>query len=234
MFNFMNKKAQATPVVAREQTSVIEEELIYGAARREAFWKKFGTAGWVFGGFGCIMAAIVAASHETPAPVLVPFDPSTGMALPMVNLEAISVQQRDAVVQSLVYSYVRDRETFNQLDNDVRVRSVLERSSGAALESMRSLWSSENPDYPERKYGPRARMDVEVLSVTLITEDRATVRIRKRLADDDGVTQGLFTVTLAFRYETTEARSLDEVWTNPFGFSVYEYGIASDRLEDHQ
>ena len=49
-----------------------------------------------------------------------------------------------------------------------------------------------------------------------------------------GVTQGLFTVTLAFRYETTEARSLDEVWTNPFGFSVYEYGIASDRLEDHQ
>ena len=234
MFSFKNKKAQATPVVAREQASVIEEELIYGAARREAFWKKLGTAGWVFGGFGCIMAAIVAASHETPAPVLVPFDPSTGMALPMVNLEAISVQQRDAVVQSLVYSYVRDRETFNQLDNDVRVRSVLERSSGAALESMRSLWSSENPDYPERKYGPRARMDVEVLSVTLITEDRATVRIRKRLADDDGVTQGLFTVTLDFRYETTEARSLDEVWTNPFGFSVYEYGIASDRLEDHQ
>lgn len=36
------------------------------------------------------------------------------MALPMVNPEAISVQQRDAVVQSLVYSYVRDRETFNQ------------------------------------------------------------------------------------------------------------------------
>ena len=101
MFNFKNKKAQATPVVARDQASVIEEELIYGAARREAFWKKYGTAGWVFGGFGCIMAAIVAASHETPAPVLVPFDPSTGMALPMVNLEAIAVQQRDAVVQSL-------------------------------------------------------------------------------------------------------------------------------------
>ena len=74
-------------------------------------------------------------------------------------------------------------------------------------------------------------MDVEVLSVTLITEDRAQVRLRKRLQDNNGETQGLFTVTLAFRYDTTEARSLEEVWTNPFGFSVYEYAITSDRSE---
>ena len=60
------------------------------------------------------------------------------------------------------------------------------RSLRWALASMRSLWSSENPDYPERKYGPRARMDVEILSVTLITEDRAQVRLRKRLADEAG------------------------------------------------
>ena len=117
------------------------------------------------------------------------------------------------------------------LDNDLRVRSVMARSEGAAQTSMRDLWSSGNPDYPERKYGPRARMDVEVLSVTPITNDRAQVRLRKRLKDDDGETQGLFTVTLAFRFETDEARSLDEVWTNPFGFTVYEYAITSDRLE---
>ena len=225
-----NKKAKAASV-APKMVSETEEELIYGERRRGAFWQKFGIAGWGFGALGCLMAAVVAASHETPAPVLVPFDPSSGMALPTANLQAISLDHRDAVVQSLVHSYVRDRETFNQLDNDVRVRSVIDRSSGAALASMRSLWSSENPDYPERKYGPRARMDVEILSVTLITEDRAQVRLRKRLADDGDITEGLFSATLAFRYETTEARPLDEVWTNPFGFSVYEYAITSDRLE---
>lgn len=234
MLNRLKKKAKPSPQVATEQVSVIEEELLYGAARREAFWKKFGTVGWAFGGVACLMAVAVAASHETPAPVLVPFDPSSGMALPQVNLQAVSLNQRDAVVQSLVYSYVRDRETFNQLDNDLRVSSVLDRSSGAAESSMRSLWSSSNPDYPEKKYGSRARMDVEVLSVTLITEDRATARIRKRLTDDQGTTEGLFTVTLAFTYETDEAKTLDQVWNNPFGFSVYEYGIVSDRLEDRQ
>lgn len=225
-----SRRAKAAPF-APKMVSETEEELIYGERRRGAFWQKFGIAGWGFGAFGCLMAAVVAASHETPAPVLVPFDPSSGMALPTANLQAISFDHRDAVVQSLVHSYVRDRETFNQLDNDVRVRSVIDRSSGAALSSMRSLWSSENPDYPERKYGPRARMDVEILSVTLITEDRAQVRLRKRLADDGGITEGLFSATLAFRYETTEARPLDEVWTNPFGFSVTEYAITSDRLE---
>ena len=27
-------------------------------------------------------------------------------------------------------------------------------------------------------------------------------------------------------------RSIDEVWTNPFGFTVLEYSIRSDRLEN--
>ncbi|MBM3603272.1 MAG: type IV secretion system protein [Alphaproteobacteria bacterium] len=213
------------------RVSETEEELIYGERRRGAFWMKFGVAGWGFGAVGCIMAAVIAASHETPAPVLVPFDPASGMALPMANLQTISMNNRDAVVQSLVHSYVRDRETYSMLDNDIRVRSVLDRSSGAALQSMRALWSSDNPNYPQTRYGPRARMDVEVLSVTLITNDRAQVRLRKRLQDDSGVTQGLFTATLAFRYDTNKARPLDDVWTNPFGFSVYEYAINSDRLE---
>lgn len=225
-------RRKTTPAAApAPMVSVIEEELIYGERRRAAFWQKFGMAGWAFGATGCLLAALIAASHETPAPVLVPFDPSSGMALPMVNLQTIAMTNREAVIQSLVHAYVRDRESYSMLDNDLRVRSVMARSEGAAQASMRDLWSSENPDYPERRYGPRARMDVEVLSVTPITNDRAQVRLRKRLKDDDGETQGLFTVTLAFRFETDEARSLDEVWTNPFGFTVYEYAITSDRLE---
>lgn len=226
----LKKKINKAPAVPT-RVSEIEEELIYGERRRSAFWQKFGVVGWCFGAVGCLMAGVIAASQETPLPVLVPFDPSSGMALPMVNVEAISIKNRDAVVQSLVHSYVRDRETYSLLDNDVRVRSVLDRSSGAAQRSMRELWSSDSPDYPERKYGSNARMDVEILSVTLITNDRAQVRLRKRLQDASGETEGMFTVTLAFRYETSEERPLDDVWSNPFGFSVYEYAITSDRLE---
>jgi type IV secretion system protein VirB8 len=73
---------------------------------------------------------------------------------------------------------------------------------------------------------------VEVLSITLITNNRAQVRLRKRLTAPEGVTTGLFTATLLFAFAPERQRAIDEVWSNPLGFVVREYAITSDRLED--
>jgi type IV secretion system protein VirB8 len=116
---------------------------------------------------------------------------------------------------------VTDREVYNQLDNDLRIRSVLRRSDGAAESGLRQIWNSANENYPPTVYGPNARLDVEILSINRIGTNRATVRLRKRLTSINGVQTGLFTATL-----------IDEVWTNPFGFTVLEYSIRSDRLEN--
>src|SRR6056297_2235077 len=67
----------------REELEVIEEELVYGARRRELFWQKLGLAGLGFGALGCLAAALVAILDVDPAPMIVPFDSETGMALPM-------------------------------------------------------------------------------------------------------------------------------------------------------
>ena len=125
-----------------------------------------------------------------------------------------------------------DREVYNQLDNDVRIRSVLRRSDRAAQASLRQIWNSANADYPPTVYGPNARLDVEILSINLISNNRATVRLRKRLTSLQGVQAGLFTATLLFEFRPEESRSIDQVWTNPFGFTVVEYSIRSDRLEN--
>ena len=227
----MLKRLRTSPVSEAKVADTVTEELIYGALRREGQWKVLGLSGM---GFGAVMAVgmmMLALSHETPAPALVPFDPATGMAVPSANVTTISMNEQDAVKASLIYSYVRDRETYNQLDNDLRVRSVLKRSTGDAAETMRALWSSESRDYPPRKYGDRARMDVEVVSITPITNDRAQVRINKRLRDQNGETVGSFTVTLAFEFTPAETRELADVWANPFGFRVREYAITSDRFQ---
>lgn len=218
-------------VGAPAPADAIQEELIYGALRRERIWKIFGFVG---ASFGMLMGAgmmFVAMSHETPPPALVPFDPSTGMALPMANVGTISLQEREAVQASMIHSYVRDRETYNQLDNDLRIREVLRRSTGEAARSLQALWSSGHPDYPPAKYGERARMDVQIVSITPITNDRAQVRLRKRLRDASGETDGSFTVTLAFQFEPAADRELHDVWSNPFGFTVREYAITADRFE---
>ncbi len=154
------------------------------------------------------------------------------MALPEATVQAVSLAERPAVIQAQVYRYVVDRETYNQLDNDLRVRRVLAGSEGTAADTMRALWTSGHEAFPPEMYGERARIDVEVLSITLITNNRAQVRLRKRLTNRDDVTTGLFTATLLFAFAPEERRSIDEVWGNPLGFVVREYAIVSDRLEE--
>ncbi|TNC49635.1 type IV secretion system protein [Rubellimicrobium rubrum] len=213
-------------------SEILEEELIYGARRRERVWKAIAGASALFGVTGCLAAAAVAVFDEDPPPALVAYDPETGLALPEATVRAVSLAERPAVIQAQVFRYVTDRETYNQLDNDLRVRRTLAMSEGGAADTLRALWTSGHDAYPPEAYGENARIDVEVLSIALITNDRAQVRLRKRLTNRDGITTGNFTATLLFGFAPEERRSIDEVWGNPLGFVVREYAITSDRLEE--
>ncbi|MEP3332292.1 type IV secretion system protein [Sedimentitalea sp.] len=214
-----------------DETAIIEEELIYGALRRERLWQRLGLLGLIFGSLGCLSAALVAILDVDPPPVVVPYDPETGFALPEAAVSATTVTENRAIIEAEVFRYVTDREVYNQLDNDLRIRSVLRRSDGSAQASLRQIWNSAKPDYPPVVYGPKSRLEVEVLSINRISNNRATVRLRKRLTSINGVQAGLFTATLLFQFRPETRRTIDQVWTNPFGFTVVEYAIRSDRLE---
>ena len=211
--------------------AIVEEELVYGALRREETWRKIGIGGAVFGVMGCLSAAAVTVMIETPPPVVVPFDPATGLALPNAAVKTVKLAERPAVIEAQIYRYITDRETYNQLDNDLRVRRVLAQSKGAAEASMRATWTSGQDTYPPTRYGAGAEMAVEIASITLIGENRAQVRLRKRLTGPQGVQDGAFTATLMFEFHPETPRVLDEVWQNPFGFTVTQYAIRSDRAE---
>ncbi|MCR8548484.1 type IV secretion system protein [Salipiger sp. P9] len=215
-------------MTARE---LVEEELVYGALRREQLWRVIGLSGAGFGVFGCLTAAAVALMIETPPPVVVPYDPATGMALPNATVETVSLSERPAVIEAQIYRYILDRETYNQLDNDLRVHRVLAQSSGSAEANMRAMWTSGQESYPPTRYGAAAEMAVEIASITLIGENRAQVRLRKRLTSPQGVQDGSFTATLMYEFRPERTRAIDDVWQNPFGFTVTQYAIRSDRSE---
>ena len=210
---------------------LVEEELVHGALRRERQWQKIGLAGAGFGAFGCLAAAAVALTLETPLPIIVPYDPDTGMALPNASVAAVSLAERPAVIEAQIYRYLLDRETYNQLDNDLRVRRVLAQSTGAAEAGMRAMWTSGQETFPPTRYGPTSEMAVEIASITLIGDNRAQVRLRKRLTGPQGSQLGTFTATLMFEFRPEQTRAIDDVWQNPFGFTVTQYAIRSDRSE---
>lgn len=92
---------------------LVEEELIHGALRREQLWK-IGISGAGFGVLGCLAAAAVALMVGTPPPVVVPYDPETGLALPNATVETVSLAERPAIIEAQIYRYIVERETYNR------------------------------------------------------------------------------------------------------------------------
>ena len=81
-------------------SEILEEELIYGARRRERVWKAIAGASALFGVMGCLAAAAVAVLDADPPPALVAYDPDTGLALPEATVQAVSLAERPAVIQA--------------------------------------------------------------------------------------------------------------------------------------
>ncbi|WP_079212793.1 type IV secretion system protein [Brucella pituitosa] len=209
----------------RKIGAVLEEELIFGALDRERRWRRIAYIASIFGFSGCLLAGVVATSVDKPAPVLVPFDIRNGLPLPNVQISSFSTQHKEAIIESMIYSYVSDRETYHVFDNDLRIETVKARSTGLALKTLISLWDSFSGDYLPRQYRDNARIDVAISSITLLSENRAQVRLLKRLTTTDGIKDNAFLVTLEYELTPSKKKSLEAVWKNPFGFVVKNYRV---------
>ncbi len=89
---------------------IIEEELVYGARRREKLWQNLAFIGLGFGVLGCLGGMTVAVLDVDPAPVVIPYDPNTGMALPNASVGAVRVTENQAVIEAEVFRYVTQRD----------------------------------------------------------------------------------------------------------------------------
>lgn len=211
--------------------SFLEAEVIYGAIQREQFWKVAAAACGTTALIAIIAASFVVVNVRPPAPIIIPFDPATGMAVPNAAVTSISLDEQSAVTQSLLYQYVLDRETYNQIDNDLRIRRALARSVGNARRGLVSLWDSTQPDYLPTRYGKGATVSAVVISISLLDEGRAQVRLRRTLTNGDGSSVGNFTAVIGYTFEPTEEKTLEAVWQNPLGFTINEYSVFQDRKE---
>ena len=218
----------------RYVSNAIETELIYGALQRSKKAELMQYIWMAIAGVALLLGGMGFAFNRVAPPVLIPFDPSTGFAVPNALVETKKITEQQAVIHANVYAYIKDRETFDQLANDIRVPRAMSRSIGRAKTSITQLWSDKSIYYPPKKYGANAVLEVNVLSIALIGKNRvgtnrAQVRIVKQLTNGNERTKGFFTIILAYQFRPEEIRNLESVWNNPFGFTVSEYSITPDK-----
>ncbi|MBP2449660.1 virB8 family protein [Rhizobium leguminosarum] len=211
-----------------------EEEIFFTLRQQRNNWAKVavGSIGAALLSLGCLL--VILPLKETK-PFVVMVDKTTGQAEKLVQVRPASLDQQDAVLQSLLVSYVADRETYDQADNSTRIPDVMARSKDNAAETLAQLWTSSSPQYPPTVYGTDVRVLVIVNSISIDPASRrgapdlARVRITK-FREEKGrktVERG-YLATVGYSFQPKNDAKLKEVWKNPLGFTVLSYRIDAE------
>lgn len=164
-------------------------------------------------------------------PFVVMVDKTTGAAEKIVQVRPVNLSEQEAVRQANLVSYVDDRETYDPTDNETRIPDVLQRSEDQARATLVKLWTRDAPNYPPEIYSDRSRVNVVVISITLLTDKTAQVRFRKTLeTEGEKPIERDFVATIGFVFRPTVERNLQAVWNNPLGFVVTSYRIDAETL----
>lgn len=207
-------------------------DLVQAPLRRERIAYVVAGLGLAVGAGGLASAMLLLPLKEIQTHVVV-VDQATGEMDRVAQVEALTLDEEDAVVQALLVSYVDDRETYDPTDSEERINAVLDRSEGDAARTLIELWTRGNEDYPPEVYGPDARIDVRLRSVNQIEPGVAQVRFTRTLRsdrDDREVTQS-YTATVAYEFRPEVEQTLQGVWANPLGFVVTGYRVDAEALE---
>jgi type IV secretion system protein VirB8 len=206
--------------------------MFFGVKKRERMAYALATGGLAIGLMGMLAVVTLLPLKQTEA-FLAIVDKDTGIAERVVSVERAGIGEADAIRQSLLFAYVTDRETYDQHDNEKRILRAYSWSEGAAKDALVALWTEGHPNYPPKLYGESARVLVDILSITPVTDATAQVRFTKTwVSDGEGIPDriGKFTATVTYRFEPSKQTALDLVWQNPTGFLVTEYRLTAETL----
>ena len=168
-------------------------------------------------------------------PFVVMVDRTTGEAEKVVQIRPANLEEQEAVRQAELVSYVIDRETYDVADNQTRIPDVLTRSQEQARSSLVRLWTKGNDNYPPDIFSNRSRLLVKIISITLLTDETAQVRFRKKLeTEGERTVERDFVATVGFEFQPRVERNLEDVWKNPLGFAVSSYRVDAETLNERR
>ena len=205
--------------------SRFEEEVYRGARDTARNGYRVGLIGGAVGLFS-ILGWMTVLPLKTVEPYVFVVDKTTGETERVVAVDGMSLTDEQAIIQANLWSYVIDRETYDNYDNQERVERVLRMSDENALRDFRRIWAEENPQHPDEIYGANVRLRVVVRSVTVIDQRNNLAQVEvdfTRLQNGQPDRKATGVATIKYIYQPSINTSIQDVWNNPLGFQVVEY-----------
>lgn len=159
---------------------------------------------------------------KTVEPFVVRVDNSTGIVDVVSALTSTAGTYDEAVTKYFAARYVRAREGYVWSEGEENFRTVALLSTQPEQTRFAAAYRGGNPDSPQNTYGRSATSRINIVSISLINANVASVRYMRTVTRGDDVRTTHWVATLTFSYVNAPMSSTDRL-VNPLGFVVSEY-----------
>ncbi|MFC3846980.1 type IV secretion system protein [Helicobacter baculiformis] len=137
-----------------------------------------------------------------------------------------SISSNEALVRSLVGTYIIDRETINHIDDQERYEVVRLQSSHKVWQIFESLVASKNSIYTDSNM----ERDIKIINIAILkraqTSDMASAQISAKLFHNGQlVYEKRYHVTLSYAFLPPPKFDYAPMPKNPTGFQVTQYSV---------
>lgn len=177
------------------------------------------------------LALVILMPLKTVVPYTLMVDRQTGFVQALRPLDAQLVSGDRALTQSFLVQYVIAREGFDRDTAQSDYRKVALWSAGRARSDYVASMQAANPDSPLARYPQSTIVDVQIKSVTPLSNTSAMVRYDSRRRDAVGQVQPPQSWVAMIRYGYSgEPLSIADRFVNPLGFQVQRYRRSQEVL----
>ncbi|WP_313614913.1 virB8 family protein [Agrobacterium sp.] len=159
---------------------------------------------------------------KTVEPFVVRVDNSTGIVDVVSALTSTAGTYDEAVTKYFAARYVRAREGYVWSEREDNFRTVALLSTQPEQSRFAASYRGSNPDSPQNTYGRSTTSRINIVSISLINTNVASVRYMRILTRGDDVRTTHWVATLTFSYVNAPMSSTDRL-VNPLGFVISEY-----------
>ncbi|MGF0524094.1 virB8 family protein [Agrobacterium pusense] len=172
------------------------------------------------------VVSVFAIAGLTPLKRVEPFvirvDNSTGIVDVASALTSTAGTYDEAVTKFFAARYVRAREGYVWSEGEENFRAVALLSTQPEQSRFAASYRGSNPDSPQNIYGRSATARINIVSISLINANVASVRYVRTVTRGDEVRTTHWVATLTFSYVNAPMSSSDRL-INPLGFVVSDY-----------
>lgn len=139
----------------------------------------------------------------------------------------LDIRSEEALLKTILASYVQKRETINRIDDEVRFEDVRDQSSHKVWDTFRRIVTQENSIYQNQDI----YREIQILNLSVLSKNVANVDFISTTTDSKNKSLKRYRATLKYDF-VNQHISFDSVPRNPTGFVVEDYALTEVFIND--